>query len=55
MDVSGGRAQGGRARPHHRGQGVAPLVKFLRSMFFIYLENIIREVSGLLELHRIGL
>ena len=25
---------GGRARPHPHGQGVAPLVKFLRSMFF---------------------
>ena len=34
---------------------VCPLVKFLLSVFFIYLENIFREVSGLLELCRIGL
>ena len=51
----GGRAQWGRACPHPRGKGVAPLVKFLLSVFFIYLENIFCEVSGLLELCRIGL
>ena len=63
MDVGGasggprgrGRAQGGRARPHPCGQGVAPLRYFLRSVFFIYSENDFREVSGLLELCRIGL
>ena len=49
-----GARPGGRARPHPRGQGVAPLVKFLLSVFFIYLENIFRGVSGLLELCRIG-
>ena len=43
------------ARPHPRGQGVAPLVKFLHLVFFIYLGNIIREVSRHLELCRIGL
>ena len=41
--------------PHPRGQGVAPLVNFLRPVFFIYSENVFREVSGLLELCRIGL
>ena len=51
----GGRAQWGMAHPHPRGQGVAPLVNFLRSVFFIYSENDFREVSGLLELCRIGL
>ena len=50
-----GRAQGVGRAPHPHGQGVAPLVKFLLSVFFIYLENIFREVSGLLELCRIGL
>ena len=44
----------GRA-PHPRGQGVAPLWNFLRSVFFIYSGNSFREVSGLLELCRIGL
>ena len=51
----GGRAQGGRARPNPRGQGVAPLVNFLRSVFIIYSENNFRDVLGLLELCRIGL
>ena len=51
----GERALGGQARPHPRGQGVAPLVNFLRSVFIIYSENDFREVSGLLELCRIGL
>ena len=46
----GGRAQGVGRAPHPRGQGVAPLVKFLLSIFFICLENIFHEVSGLLEL-----
>ena len=40
-----GPRQGGRARPHPRGQGVAPLVKFSLSISFIYLENIVREVQ----------
>ena len=39
----------GRLRPHPCGQGVDPLVNFLCSVFFIYSENIFREVSGLLE------
>ena len=39
--------QGSQARPHPRGQGVAPLQNFLRSVFFIYSENDFREVSGL--------
>ena len=43
------------ARPHPRGQGVGPLWNFLRSIFFIYSGNNFREVSGLLELCRIGL
>ena len=36
-------------------QKMAPLRNFLRSVFFIYSENDFREVSGLLELCRIGL
>ena len=51
----GGAPRGVGRTPHPRGQGVAPLVKFLLSVFFIYLENIFCEVSGLLELCRIGL
>ena len=51
----GGAPWGVGRAPHPRGQGVAPLVNLLCSMFFIYLETIIREVSGLLELCRIGL
>ena len=46
---------GGRAHPHPRGRWVAPLWYFLRSLFFINLKNNFREVSGLLELCRIGL
>ena len=42
-------------RPHPRGWWVAPLWYFLRSVFFIYYGNNFREVSGLLELWRIGL
>ena len=50
-----GRAQGGRARPHPRGQGVGPLWLILSPVFFINSKNCLREVSGLLELCRIGL
>ena len=50
-----GARPGGRARPHPRGQGVGPLWYFLRSVFFINSKNDFREVSGLLELCRIGL
>ena len=50
-----GRALGGRARPHPRGQVVAPLAYFFRSVFFIISKNNFRGVSGLLELCRIGL
>ena len=50
-----GQAQQGRARPHPRGQGVAPLVNLSRLVFIIYYANDFREVSGLLELCRIGL
>ena len=34
-----GRTQGGRARPHPRGQGVSPLWYFLRSVFFYYFQK----------------
>ena len=51
----GGRAQGGGARPHPRGQGVGPLWYLLPPVFFINSKNNFREVSGLLELCRIGL
>ena len=50
-----GGAPGGRARPHPRGQVVAPLTYFFRSVFFIISKNNFRGVSGLLELCRIGL
>ena len=53
--VTRGPTQGGRARPHPRGQCVAPLWNFLRSVFFINSKKDFREVSGLLELCRIGL
>ena len=43
------------ALPHPRGQGVGPLWNFLRSVFFINSKKDFREVSGLLELRRIGL
>ena len=52
---AGGHAQGVGHAPHPRGQGVAPLQNFLRSIFFIYSKNELCEFSGLLELHRIGL
>ena len=51
----GGAPKGGRARPHPHGQGVGPLWYFLRSVFFINSKKYFREVSGLLELCRIGL
>ena len=54
-DEVGGAPRGVGRAPHPRGKGVAPLVNFLRSVFFIYSENDFREVSGLLELCRIGL
>ena len=50
-----GALPGGRARPHPRGRWVAPLWYFFRPIFFIYSETCSREVSGLLELCRIGL
>ena len=50
-----GARPGGRVRPHPRGWWVAPLWCFLRSVFFIYSRNNLREVSRLLELCRIGL
>ena len=52
---TGGRAQVGRARPHLCGQGVGPLWLILSPVFFIYSKTCLREVSGLLELCRIGL
>ena len=51
----GGRALGGRARPHPHGQGVGPLWLIISPVFFIYSKTCLREVSGLLELCRIGL
>ena len=45
---------GGRAL-HPCGWLVAPLWYFIRPIFFIYFKNMLREVSGLLELCRIGL
>ena len=50
-----GARPGGRARPHPRGQGVAPLVNFLRSVFFLYSKKCSHGVSGLLEMCGIGL
>ena len=47
---AGGRAQGGRARPHPRGWWVAPLWCFLRPIFYIYSKTDFRGVLGLLEL-----
>ena len=49
-----GRAQGVGRAPTLVGR-VWPLLNFLRSVFFIYSKNVFREVSGLLELCRIGL
>ena len=40
---------------HPRGQGVAPLWCFLRTIFLIYSKTNFRGVSGILELCRIGL
>ena len=50
-----GARPGGRARPHPRGRWVAPLWYFFLSIFFIYSETCSCEVSGLLELCKIGL
>ena len=50
-----GRAQGVGRALHPCGWLVAPLWYFLRLIFFIYSKNMLREVSGLLELCRIGL
>jgi len=50
----GERPVGGRA-PHPPGQGVGPSGTFFTQYFFIYSKNMLREVSGLLELCRIGL
>ena len=41
-----GRALGGGARPHPRGQGVGPLALILLLVFFINSKNILRGVSG---------
>ena len=41
-----GRAQGGRARPHPRGQGVGPLVLILSPVFFIFFKKCLRGFSG---------
>ena len=43
----GGAPMGAGCTPHPRGQGVAPLVNFLHSVFFIYSEIDFHEVSGL--------
>ena len=40
---------------HPRGQGVAPLRLILLAIFFINYKTCLHEVSGLLELCRIGL
>ena len=50
-----GRAQGVGRAPHPRGRWVAPLWYFFRPIFFIYSKTCSREVSGLLEMCRIGL
>ena len=47
--------RGREARPHPRGQVVAPLTYFFCSVFFIISINNFRGVSELLELCRIGL
>ena len=51
----GGAPRGVGRAPHPRGWWVAPLCYFLHPIFFIYSEMCSREVSGLLELCRIGL
>ena len=53
-EAGGAPCMGGRA-PHPRGRWVAPLWYFFRPIFFIYSETWSREVSGLLEMWRIGL
>ena len=50
-----GARPGGGACPHPRGWWVAPLWYFFHPIFFIYSETCSREVSGLLEMCRIGL
>ena len=50
----GAPSRGGRA-PHPPGQGVGPLMYFFCSIILINSKNDFREVSGLLELCRIGL
>ena len=50
-----GACPGGRARPPPSWLVGGPLWYFLRSVFFIYSGNNFREVSGLLELCRIGI
>ena len=51
----GGAHPGGRARPPPLWMAGRPLWCFLRPIFFIYSNIILREVSGLLELCRICL
>ena len=50
-----GARPGGRPHPHPRGQGVGPLWWILSPVFFINSKNNFPDVSGLLELCRIGL
>ena len=52
---TGGMPRGVGRAPHPRGQGVGPLWLVLSPVFFIYSKTCLREVSGLLELCRIGL
>ena len=52
---AGGAPKGVGRAPHPCGWLVAPLWCFLRPIFSIYSKIILREVSGLLELCRIGL
>ena len=42
----GGRAQGGRALPHPRGQGVGPLALILSPVFFLFYKNNLRGFPG---------
>ena len=46
VEHQGAHETGGRAAPHPRGQGVAPLVMILSPVFFIYSKNILRGVLG---------
>ena len=41
---AGGRAQGGRRAPHHRGKGVGPLALILLPVILIISKNNLREV-----------